>query len=791
MSVFDSTTRSTVVCAVTAKVNSQGGRSLGFAAFDSVKRALRVCEYKEDHHLSTTEALLLQIQPSDVCFALQDPATIKKLNGVAESCGAPLKQVKSAEYSRANVEQDLQRLLKGASGPTGLSKHLEILEKDLAMNALAVLIASQSLMSDSDLFGKCSLTFYPLQDFVHLDKAAFSALNILPAQDQGMRAPTSILGFLNKCKTGMGTRRLTQWLTQPLCNAEEITNRHNLVQILSSSPELLQKVEENFRHVPDLEKISSKFFRSQANSKAGNKANLDDIVFLYRCVKSSHVLAAALSSYQGECKDTLQRFVTNPLQKCLNDMVNVVSLVDQTLDLSEIDNHGKALISKNFDKSLLQLAEKRDALKEKLEVLRKQVDSLLALPKEGKNSAGVSITEGTNGLCFRVTKKSQSTVQNSKKLQVKVVQIKKQEFLFTTTEFEQAVKQWEESTRHYEEQQAQLVDKAIAVVSTFVPVMDRMAELLGRLDVLAAFARVVLTAPCNFVRPNLDLSGEKFDLKGMTHVLVAVNSEKSFIANDLCMDHETSRLQLITGPNMGGKSTHIRAAALVAIFNQIGCFVPCQEATLPIFNSIMCRVGASDMQLRGISTFMAEMLEAACILNTANEKSLVIIDELGRGTSTQDGFGLAWAIAQHIVEETKCFCLFATHFHEMAALQEKASGVKNFHAKAVVDEANNKLTFLYEIQAGATDQSYGVHVAKLAGFPEDIVEAARRKAEQLETFAKLAEVGESAMKKARTRETELESQTHYILEAQNEDEFVRRALERLPQMEQALACGGV
>lgn len=240
---------------------------------------------------------------------------------------------------------------------------------------------------------------------------------------------------------------------------------------------------------------------------------------------------------------------------------------------------------------------------------------------------------------------------------------------------------------------------------------------------------------------------------------------------------------------MGGKSTHIRAAALAAVFNQIGCFVPCQEATMPIFNSIMCRVGASDMQLRGISTFMAEMLEAACILNTANERSLVIIDELGRGTSTQDGFGLAWAIAQHVAEQTKCFCLFATHFHEMAALQDKVAGVKNFHARAVVDEVNNKLTFLYEIQAGATDQSYGVHVAKLAGFPTDVVETARRKAVELESFAKLDdEVGEPALKKARPSETALEKQARYVLEAQDENEFVRRALERLPMMEQAVAC---
>merc|ERR1719424_469748 len=215
-----------------------------------------------------------------------------------------------------------------------------------------------------------------------------------------------------------------------------------------------------------------------------------------------------------------------------------------------------------------------------------------------------------------------------------------------------------------------------------------------------------------------------------THVLVVANSEKSFIANDLSMDRETSRLHIITGPNMGGKSTYIRSVALIALLNQIGSFVPCQAATLPIFDSVMCRVGASDMQLRGISTFMAEMLEASCILNTATEKSLVIIDELGRGTSTSDGFGIAWAIARHLVEEKKCYTLFATHFHEIATLQDTVPAVRNRHATATVDAASGKLTFLYALADGSADQSYGAHCAELAGFPDKIVKDAQKRANE-------------------------------------------------------------
>merc|ERR1711959_128621 len=186
-------------------------------------------------------------------------------------------------------------------------------------------------------------------------------------------------------------------------------------------------------------------------------------------------------------------------------------------------------------------------------------------------------------------------------------------------------------------------------------------------------------------RATTDAQCKTFTIKGATHVLVVANSEKSFVANDLDMEKDASRLHIITGPNMGGKSTYIRSVALIALLNQIGSFVPCHSATLPIFDSVMCRVGASDMQLRGISTFMAEMLEAASILNTATERSLVIVDELGRGTSTSDGFGIAWAIARHLAETTRCFSLFATHFHELAGLENVTDGVHNRHATASVN----------------------------------------------------------------------------------------------------------
>jgi len=164
----------------------------------------------------------------------------------------------------------------------------------------------------------------------------------------------------------------------------------------------------------------------------------------------------------------------------------------------------------------------------------------------------------------------------------------------------------------------------------------------------------------------------------------------------------------------------------------IGCFVPCSQASIPILDCIVARVGASDHQLRGISTFMAEMLEASCMLQTATQNSLVIMDELGRGTSTAEGFGLAWAIAEHLATEIKCLCLFATHFHEMTAMEKEMSNVKNLYVSALVEE--DKLTMLYKVKEGVIDRSYGIHVAEMLKFPPEIVKDARELAEKLETF---------------------------------------------------------
>ncbi len=206
----------------------------------------------------------------------------------------------------------------------------------------------------------------------------------------------------------------------------------------------------------------------------------------------------------------------------------------------------------------------------------------------------------------------------------------------------------------------------------------------------------------------------------------------SCISNNCVMIPGQSTMNIITGPNMGGKSTYIRQVATCILLAHIGCFVPASKADIPLTDCIIARVGASDHQLRGISTFMAEMLEASCMLKTATKRSFVIMDELGRGTSTNEGFGLAWAIAEYLATDIDCLCLFATHFHEMTTMEKEIPNVKNLFVSALAE--GDQLTMLYKVKEGVIDRSYGIHVAEMLKFPEEVLIEARMLAEKLENF---------------------------------------------------------
>ena len=313
----------------------------------------------------------------------------------------------------------------------------------------------------------------------------------------------------------------------------------------------------------------------------------------------------------------------------------------------------------------------------------------------------------------------------------------------------------------YKAKASGLVDKALATATTYLPVAEAAAGVVAEIDVLAAFAMAAAMAPNDYVRPTVLPRGEGvLRFQGARHPCVELMEDVNFIANSYELERGQSNFQLITGPNMGGKSTYIRGIGSIAVMAQVGSFVPCDSAELSVIDYVLARVGAGDAVQKGVSTFMAEMLEASVILETATRDSLIIIDELGRGTSTFDGFGIAWAISEYLVTKVDCMCLFATHFHELTALAAQHASVVNKHVSAYVTKASDKhkridngsasaatetsgtgqggeVVMLYTVQDGPCTQSFGIHVANTARFPKEVIAEAKRKAAELEGMSVL------------------------------------------------------
>jgi DNA mismatch repair protein MSH2 len=276
-----------------------------------------------------------------------------------------------------------------------------------------------------------------------------------------------------------------------------------------------------------------------------------------------------------------------------------------------------------------------------------------------------------------------------------------------------------------------VVAQAVEIARSYAPVLEAATAFISELDAFSSMAHLAVSAPGGYVCPTLTPAGSG-DVRviGGRHPVMEMQEGVTFIPNDYVMERDASRFQIVTGPNTGGKSTWIRTLGVLSVMAQMGCYVPAEAATLPIMDCICARVGAGDKAVKGVSTFMAEMLEAGSIMGIAGPASLVIVDELGRGTSTYDGFGLAWAISEHLAATTRCMTLFATHFHELTALAGTQAGVVNRHVSA--HTTADSITMLFAVKEGPCPSSFGIHVAEMAAFPPSVVASAREKAAQLE-----------------------------------------------------------
>lgn len=619
------------------------------------------------------------------------------------------------------VKDNLKQLIRFKEGQQEDINTLPEFQLTLAMASLCAAVSYLDLIQEAANCGQYEIKQMNLNRFVHLDAAAVSALNLFPKKvinsviNPNAKRCMSILGVLDYCKTTQGHRLLTQWLKQPLRSFEAIKDRHDIVESLINNPVDRQDLRESgLKYIPDLMLLTARLIRK--------KSNLEDIYKLYQAVGRVPML---LNLLNGLNCSAVKSILHDPLKDALKDLVNYKKMVEQVLDLDAVADR-QFNVKAEFDKDLGEVKEQLDAVEEKMHrELNRVIDDLDQDEKIVKLDYVSHI-----GYHFRMTL-SNEQVLRSKGSKYKIIDTVKGGVRFTTSKLEDMNTDCNTLRADFEEKQKEIVEEIIRIALGYASAFMNLNQLVAQLDVFASFATAAVSGPVAYVRPKMLAEGSgMLKLTQARHPCIELQDDICYIANDLTLERDKTNMYIITGPNCGGKSTYIRSVGVNVLLAHIGSFVACEAAEMSIVDAILGRVGADDNLNRGLSTFMVEMVETAGIVRAATDKSLVIIDELGRGTSTYEGCGLAYSIAEHLAKETNCMTLFATHFHEITDLAQFCSTAKNYHMLAMVD--NESFTLLYQLVPGVVEKSFGIQVARLAGFPEDVIQMAQEVYENID-----------------------------------------------------------
>ena len=540
--------------------------------------------------------------------------------------------------------------------------------------------------------------------YVRLDKFTVRSLELLGSMNDG---GTSLLDVIDKTISPMGARLLKRWVVFPLKDEKPINERLDVVEYFFREPDFKEFIEEKMHLIGDLERIVSK--------AAVGRISPREVVQL-------KVALQAIEPIRNAClnadNDSLRR-IGEQLNLCLNIREKIAK---------EIKNDPPLLVNKGGVIA--------DGVSEELDELRRIAfsgkDYLLQLQQRESDQTGIpSLKIAYNNVFGYYIE-----VRNAHKDKVPAEWIRKQTLVNAERYITQELKEYEEKILGAEDKimalETKLYNDLVLSLAEYIPAIQINANQIARLDCLLAFANV---AEANkYIRPIVEDS-DVLDIKQGRHPVIEKQLPvgEKYIANDVYLDTDSQQIIIITGPNMAGKSALLRQTALITLLAQIGCFVPAESARIGMVDKIFTGVGASDNISVGESTFMVEMNEAADILNNLSPRSLVLFDELGRGTSTYDGISIAWAIVEHIHEHprAKARTLFATHYHELNEMEKSFKRIKNYNVS--VKEVDNKVIFLRKLERGGSEHSFGIHVAKMAGMPKSIVKRANDILHQLET----------------------------------------------------------
>ena len=539
-------------------------------------------------------------------------------------------------------------------------------------------------------------------EYVWMDRFTIRNLELYNSTNNNA---VTLLNVIDKTISAMGGRMLKRWLALPLKNVEKIKQRHEVVSFLKKDKTVLQKIQNHIKHIGDLERLISKV----ATGKVGPR----EVIQLKNSLESI-VPIKALSS---NCDNESLKVIGDKLQSC--DVLR--EKIKETLNEDAPVNVLKGnTIASGFSSELDELRGLSSSGKDYLDKM---------LQRESERTGITSLKIAANNVFGYYIE-----VRNTHKDKVPEEWIRKQTLVNAERYITEELKEYEAKILGAEERilaiEQQLFGDLVAWMSQYIKPVQQNAYLIGQLDCLCGFAQ--LANDNNYIYPTIDESHD-LEIKEGRHPVIEKQLPigEAYISNDVFLDREAQQIIMITGPNMSGKSAILRQTALIVLLAQIGSFVPAKEARIGLVDKIFTRVGASDNISMGESTFMVEMNETASILNNISERSLVLLDEIGRGTSTYDGISIAWAISEYLHEHpAKPKTLFATHYHELNEMTETFSRIKNFNVS--VKELKDNVLFLRKLIAGGSEHSFGIHVARLAGMPQQVLHRANAILKKLE-----------------------------------------------------------
>jgi len=678
----------------------KSGDIIGIAYSDISTGEFKVSEYKEESFQKCVD-LLTRIRPSEIIcneemYDLSFDKKIKSLDFIPNFSKQP-------EYS-FDYNSALTLIQKQFNIGT-LQGH-DFAKLKYAIMSIGALLNYLSETQKRSLNHINKIITENHSDYMHLDYNACKNLELIE-NIRDKKKKGSLLGHLNKTKTAMGSRLLEKWILQPLQNCNYINERLNCVEEFVHNSMMLNDIQSILSNINDIERTCSKISYGTIMPK--------------ECVNLKNSLSAVIDL--ANLSKNLQN------EKFKNLFLNIESVknLQKLLDEAFIENSPNVIsnggfIKENFNNELFELKNASSQAKiwlADLEAKEKEATGIKNLKIGYSRVFGyfIEVNKSQEDLIpYRYTRKQ--TISNHER--------------FVTDE----LKEIEEKLLNAQENSIKLeiaiFDKIKEQLKFLVEVIQTISSDIAFLDVICAFASI--SSSFQYVRPIISDKYKHIKILNGRHPIVEANlKNETFVPNDTYLDEKDDRTLIITGPNMAGKSTYMRQIALIVIMAHIGCFVPASSAEISVVDRIFTRIGASDDLNNGQSTFMVEMVEVSNILNNATNKSLVLLDEVGRGTATYDGMSIAWAVLEYVSQKIKCKTLFSTHYHEITSLEGKLEGVKNY--KIGVKEFNNSIIFLRKIMRGSADRSFGIEVAALSGIYEDIILRAKSILNQLEKNA--------------------------------------------------------